>query len=146
MANSYLESLGAPSNAVEAAIMWGAGADIDPPVAYDRDDALRLAQAQAIRDGGGSGGGMLVVNAVYSEETSGYTLDKTAGEIYAACPFVVAVEEDNGFAVYQLREYFLSNDEGYRFGFMGSEILTFIAASADDYPTEDTGGGGGGDA
>ena len=138
MANSYLESLGAPSNAVEAAIMWGAGADIDPPVAYDRDDALRLAQAQAIRDGGGSGGGMLVVNAVYSEETSGYTLDKTAGEIYAACQTgMVIIHYDDGVTgstVMLVAQH--EENIGYTFNtfLMSTTPLEFHAATANDYP------------
>lgn len=80
--NTYLDALGNPTNPVEAAIMYGAGADITPPVAYDRDDNLRLAQAQAIRNaaeggGGGSGGGGVLVVELDMETGA---LDKTAGE------------------------------------------------------------------
>lgn len=106
---------------------------------------FRRTEAAIDEGGGGGGGGALVVTATYDSETSKYTLNKTAGEIYEACPLVVAVEEDEesgGFAVYQLGGYFFSNDEGYLFRFIGEDDLTFSAASADDYPTADMGGGG----
>lgn len=84
--------------------------------------------------GGGSGGGALVVNLTVDEQTEKHTCDKTAGEMYAACPLVVFLEDTNdSIHVHWLDSYAYDPDYGYMFS--NGNGLMLLADTADDYPT-----------
>ena len=93
--------------------------------------------------------GALVVNVTETDNgdsTVTFTCDKTAGEMYAACPNVLFVLT-NGLGasfVMLIDRYFFDEDTGYEFAVTnaGAEQL-FLAASAEDYPSYTDDGGGG---
>lgn len=83
------------------------------------------------------GGGVLAVNVTYNEQTELYTCDKTAGEIYAACPAVVFVSgTTENMNVTPLASYGFG-DSGYTFGDMLDTEYT--ASAADDFPSAGSG-------
>lgn len=97
---------------------------------------------QGVASGGSSGGGVLVVNV--TEDDGAYVCDKTAAEIYAACPAVVFQREaEVGYAPEILQNYYHVT-EGQYAGVHGFITLVYDGAvwsaneyqalSGDDYP------------
>lgn len=88
-------------------------------------------------ENGIAAGGALVVNVTYDEQTELYICDKTAGEIYAACPGVIFVSGSSEFmSVGQLYTYGFG-DSGYSFSdTLGAE---YVATVANDYPMSNGG-------
>lgn len=89
--------------------------------------------------GGGSGGGVLVVT-----DTDG-TLDKTAGEIFAAAELggacIKKVHELPGGNTVVNYNYITQYDFGmlgYQFSYYDGELVEYDASSADDYPVKFT--------
>lgn len=110
------------------------------PVELTVTDAFRAAVAKAIAQGGGSGGGVLVVTGTVSDDTM--TLDKTWQEIHDADAVVIyAIIND-------LKQYYILDSVGTRvdsisggteyivkaFYCVDSLLLSFVASSASDYP------------
>lgn len=106
-------------------------------------------------DGGGSGGGVLVVGLTYNDETGRYAADKTAGEIYEALTAGTTVQfwqtehqEQEGFPENYMDATAIYAVEGFRYIHMGtagteafqfdvyliSERVALVAESASDYP------------
>ena len=90
--------------------------------------------------GGGSGGTeWLKVTITTAGDPEVATLDKTAGEIYAAFPFVIGVEAINGkFNTYRLESLRFVEGRGCSFSFQyGTESpWVFYASAAADLPTD----------
>lgn len=107
--------------------------------------AENFRRTEAAIDEGGGGGGWLKVTMTEDSESGVTTLDKTAGEIYAAFPFVIAVKDDEGeLTAYRLDSQF-SDVDGYEFSFHrgNNSPWVFYSSAADDYPTDEKPGGGG---
>lgn len=113
--------------------LGGAMADV-----AEEDDINRL-----IRDIGnldiGSGGGGSDVLVVTVNGSGPYSLDKTAGEIFAACQakklvVVYASNAENAGSFSTIAEYDVDEYEYYTFQTRGSSTGYFYADSADDYP------------
>ena len=90
--------------------------------------------------------GALVVNISVTDngdDTYTYTCDKTAGEIYAACPNVlfVMVNPRGLSLVFLINAYGFFEGDGYAFiVFIDEMEANFLAASAEDYPSYTTEG------
>lgn len=98
-----------------------------------------IALIKALSGGGGSGGGVLVVT-----DTNG-TLDKTAGEIFAAAELggacIKNVDELPGgdtVVNYSYITQYAFSMFGYRFAYYNGELVEYNASSADDYPVKYT--------
>lgn len=96
--------------------------------------------------GGGGGGAAWLECAVITHDDGGghyyYTLDKTAGEIVEALPYVLLVNdamEDNNVISYSYitlyEHYDASGDDPESFEFDTSDSLSFFASGSDDYPS-----------
>ena len=86
--------------------------------------------------GGGSSGGVLVVNVTYDAETEVSTCDKTAGEMWAACLSggVVLLQTDNGETFADTITSASEQSGSYTFSDATGNIA-LAAATANDYPT-----------
>lgn len=102
---------------------------------WQTGDVVTSAKLNHMEDGIAAGGGALVVNVADVDEVR--TCDKTAGEIYAACPAVIFVSGTTEYmSVLPLASYGFG-DSGYTFGDMLDTEYT--AATANDYPTSSEG-------
>lgn len=91
---------------------------------------------------GGSGGGALVVNAVYDEDTGVTTLDKTWKEIHDAAPAVWLLSEQGYLpliyaGVVDAETGVYGCDYNNYIGNPVEPIWSFIANSEDGYPTDE---------
>lgn len=94
-------------------------------------------------EGGGSGGGVLVVNVTGSvvEGKTVMTCDKTAGEMAAALEaggLILRFDTGDGAYDYTSITQAMVDPDGYTFVPAAAESSVFTAASASDYPS--TGG------
>ena len=87
-----------------------------------------------VRTGGGGGGGALIVEMVWDESTTTFTLDTKAGVIFDAAKTgpVIFQEKKDGEVVNVYLLLYCYGAEG-TYGFYTSDS-GFTAASADDYP------------
>lgn len=97
---------------------------------WQTGDVVTSAKLNHMEDGIAAGGA-LVVNVANVDEV--LTCDKTAGEIYAACPAVFFVSGTTEYMnAWPLASYGFG-DSGYAFGdIVGTE---YTAATVNDYPT-----------
>ncbi len=90
---------------------------------------------------GGGGGGVLEVGMTGDPNTGIITLDKTAGEMWAAYPNIAVVGgDDNHFGKFPVIDADM-NEGAYSFTItISRHDFEFSASSADEYPFEDDGG------
>lgn len=119
------------------------------PTEWKTGDVVTSAKLNKLEQGvaDASGGGVLVVHMTLDDQTGTATMDKTAGEIYQASQdsvvclkFVFSDELDGGGAAtqYLINQFSYSPDSAMPFEFLvyaGENVMTFLAATADDYPT-----------
>lgn len=123
----------------------GGGSSLPPVTSADNGDVLTVVDG-AWNKAAPSGGG-LVVNLSYDDATGVYTAGTKAGVIFSALEAgqYVRFQMDVGTqgyprtANYLLVGYVLDAEAGYMLGInaLGEDLITLLAATADDYPTSD---------
>lgn len=100
------------------------------------DTGKTIALIKALSGGGGSGGGVLVVNV----DENG-TLDKTWQELFDATFSVIPISESDSMTLYLVYYVFErvplgGGDTEYVVkAFNSDDVVEFVASSADGYPT-----------
>ena len=106
------------------------------PTNWKTGDVVTSAKLNKLENGVAAGSGVLVVTV---NGSGPYTLDKTAGEIFAECQakklvVVYSSQAENAGTFAMIVEYDVDESGYYTFKTRGDGSAYFYANSADDYP------------
>ena len=113
---------------------------------WKNGDVITETKLNHMEDGIATGGGVLVVNSVYDEQTKTATLDKTWQEIYDATLAIIVNDVNNDGTAIGI-EYIMSFGSiggtysltSLAVGLLGTKTATYTCNSADGYPSATTG-------
>lgn len=122
-------------NWVEITKCGGCSGGLPSVTSSDNGDVLTVVDG-AWAKAAPSGGGALIVNGTFDEQTGEITLDTKAGVMWAAIQagkliylFMVSPTEET--VMNMITDCYYTDDSGYKFGTPND---TYEAATADDYP------------